>query len=340
MEELTESYSPKNVLFREEQIQQIQEVYADFQDGDSANRIAIGPTGSGKSVTIKKTLETLDRESYVYVSCADLRTSKKIFRKFSGCPDLSAAIEKFKGNRKIIILDEVNKISNLPEFFDDLNTFFRDTGCSFILITNKVTTRRKMPDDAKRTLWFEDIKFPPYNAVQIKEIILSRLQEAADNQKQIPAIHEDVIPYISALSSNEEYSMRFALKLLNQCIKREKYGHDEIKDIFGKIQTEEKLAWLESLLDNEKDLLRMMVRMTLEKQDNRMANDEILRSYQLFSKQRLSQVLSKFEDLDLIKSEITWEQGQKSKIISFQSEEDFNALVKFFEVNGHSLVAR
>lgn len=337
MEELSDSYSPKKILFRDEQIQKIQEVYEYFSKDGSSNKIIIGSTGSGKTATIKKTLQKLDSKSYSYLSCGDMQTSKKIFRKLANGLPFDLAIEKFKKEKKIIIFDEINKVRDITQFFDDMNTFFRETGCSFIVITNKVNIRRKMHDDAKRTLWFSDVKFPPYNSLQIKEILVQRIQEAKENAKAIPEIPEETIPYIAALASNEDYSMRLALKIFYNSIIKKEFSKEQIEKVFNEIQTRERLSWIDSLLQNEKNLLAFMISIILEKNENKIFNEELRSKFQTFSKQRLSQILSKFEDLDLIKSEIVWEAGLKNKVISFQSKEDIDALINYFESEGYPL---
>jgi archaeal cell division control protein 6 len=345
MKELSESYEPKTILFREEEIKEIKEIHEFFErDSSVKNKIVQGGTGSGKTTITKRIFRECNKDNdiSIFISCADLKTSKKVFKKiYSG--SFSEAIEKFRKEPKIMVFDEINKLNNIEEFFDDLNTFYRETGCPIVLITNRTDLTKKMKQDAYQTLHFSIVLFKPYNALQIKEILKNRIDEAKLSGNFQGDIPEDVIPYISALVGNDG-SLRDARDLLNTTISSKEFSQESIKKNYTKMQTNEAFSWIDSLNETEKAVLKEMISICLSHEtdegipDNVSYRELVLNFTKKYGRkpQRVSQIIKKFEEEFFIESKDNWlgRSGGKNKILKFSSESDFGLLIEKFYPDG------
>lgn len=346
MEELTEVYKPRKILFRDEEVNELKERIRFYKEKKIVTNIIIhGGSGSGKTTIINAITD--ETQDCLYLSCANTQSSKKIFRKLYNS-EFSKIIERFKQEPKIFIFDEINKIKDLTEFFDDINTFYRQVQSPIILITNRQDINKKMPDDARLTLFFEKIFFKSYNALQIKEILKERLKEARENGKIVPEIPEGAFSFISALAISQG-SIRLAFRLLNEAIESEKFSVEDIEKDFARIQREEVLCWIETLNETEKMVLKGLIEIPLSHQyDNKFINEveySELAKY-LFEKTpiktsaRLSQILWRFQYDDIvIKTKDIWlgRAGGKRKVISIISEEMFATLLGIFFPNYEDL---
>ena len=84
--ELTESFDPKKVLHRKEQIKIIDAVFKNFNKfGMASNLLIQGVTGSGKTTTVTKVMndntpETSNDNNILFSSGADTKTTFKTLR--------------------------------------------------------------------------------------------------------------------------------------------------------------------------------------------------------------------------------------------------------------------
>jgi Cdc6-like AAA superfamily ATPase len=342
MEELKELYQPKNILFRDEEISDISEKIKLYKDKRFVtNFIIYGGSGSGKTTIVQKIMEG-STSDFIYFSCANIQSSKRIFRRLYNA-EFSKIIEKFQREPKIIIFDEINKVRDLTEFFDDINTFYRKVQSPIILITNRQDINKKMPDDCRLTLFFEKVFLKSYSVTQIKQILESRLKEAEENRGcKVDILREDIegaINFISSLAHHQG-SIRLAFRLLNECVEMDNFSIEFLEKVFAKIQREELYSWFNTLNETEKVVIKGLVEIPLSKQSFGKIPLEIeyselaqylFKNTPIQSSSRLSQILWKFQyEYVIIKTRDEWlgRSGGKRKIISLVSSENFKTLLK------------
>ena len=350
IEELEQSHVPKYFVGRETEFQQIDNLLNDFfQNKEKKNILINGNTSQGKTLTIEKIKEKYS-DRIIFVSCAEAITPKKIFRKlYHG--DFSSTIsyfqERFKTEeKKVFIFDEVNKISNsnLIEFFDCLNTFFRGVQSPIIIITNKGKIEEGIPSDAWSYLRFNQIIFRPYYQTQIVNILKSRIQEARENQRKIPEISEDAILYLSGKVVRNGSDIRLAMFILDECIKTLDFSQEKINELVENSVKQETKFWFNSLNETEKTFLEGLCYIIFKKKINSVSFSEIC-SYvfdnsEIKTSGRISQLIHKFKfNIPLLKTQYSYlgMGGGKEVKISFNSQKDIENLLSLFDKSQKTL---
>lgn len=264
---LAKFYEPNVLLHRDEQIREIENVFEKFKEfGVGTNKILIGSSGTGKTAVIQSISKK--RDNCIYISAADEKTSCRILRK--ACPKDAKTINKvieflkteLKDNKKILIIDEINKVNRIWELFDDLNTIYRETQTPIILITNRRDLIDKMPDDAKNTLFFSRVEFLPYNAIQLKDIVKDRLRIMPKELTR--DIEEGVIEFVCAKAVQESGSARVALDIMRQCLLEQTFNQDYINNFVLKKQEADFEIYYRNLTGLEKLFIDTVVNYSLD----------------------------------------------------------------------------
>ena len=326
--ELTENYNPKEVIHREEQMQKIKDFFEIFKrDGFVAgNLIIMGVTGAGKTLVVNKIIE--EENNTLYVSGASIKTS---FKTLKALFDLKVntqerlihdAIESLKKQPRAIVIDEINKISDIVCLFDNLNTIYRATQCPMILITNKRTIFSDMPEDAKKTLFFEKIEFPSYDAIELFDILKNRLDITGTK------VPESAMRLICAISAREG-SARVMLSLASQCISKKDYSEDFILSLMKNMQEEDWIYFVKGLMDVEREFLNVLLELATKHKT--FSSSDIQKVMKDRSCARISQLITKFkEEYGVIKTEYKnlGRKGGRTRIIKFSSEDIYKRLDK------------
>lgn len=303
--ELTETYEPKKILHREEQMKTIASVFKNFRSfGMASNILVQGVTGSGKTtVTSKVIIENKNKDwsDVLFISGADTKTTFKTLRSLFdlNCSTieklLSDGISLLKKHPKIIVIDEVNKIKDSDNLFDNLNTIYRATQCPIIIITNKRTIIDNMPDDARLTLFFDKVEFPSYDSLEIKDIIQDRLK----NIEKI-SVPEEALAKICAYAGRQG-SARIALQIIMKCVLANDYSMDYIDKVAKSLEREDWKTFINGLTSSERRFLESMLFISDKKQFFRHSD---LTSYlKDLSPSRISQLVSSFEDYGILVTE-------------------------------------
>ena len=237
LREAMEDFKLDEIPFRAEQIGRVEEVFKNYKKFQVApNLILTGVTGSGKTFCLQKLLLRYPGE-HIFISASKKKRSNQILSLISGedirrvDTILEKTIERIKKEKKIIIIDELNKLEDLKTFFDDINTIYRETEVPIILITNNPLLIETMPEDARLTLFFEKVGFKPYDAHQLGEIcqrIVSRLPP-----ELIKGMGEATISLICARAAKSG-SARRAIDLLRKCILNQRFDESEIDSLIEK----------------------------------------------------------------------------------------------------------
>ncbi len=237
-EVLRSTYIPENLPHRKEQIASLTDIIGTALKGKApTNNLIYGEIGTGKTATVRyvsKKLEEITQTSncsLIYINCEIHDTQHRVFaylaRVFArpvpplGWPTYQVFSELKKGidaeDRFIVlILDEMDKIVtkgdealyNILSINSDLNK----AKVSVIGISNDLTFVELLDPRVKSSFGEKEIKFPPYNADQLKDILAERAVKAfADS-----ALDDAVIPLCVAFAAQRNGDAGRALELLRE----------------------------------------------------------------------------------------------------------------------------
>ena len=241
---LQTKYQPEDISYRDEQIKQIALVLAPVLRGErTSNLFLYGKTGTGKTLSIQhvknELLKRIKKDSECklrieYLNCklkkvsdTEYRILSEIIKKLgaevpaTGLPTQSV-YSKFieiidsKKQLVVLILDEIDqttkKISN--DFLYNLtrlNSELSQAQISIVGISNNLTFLDDIDPRVRSSLSEEEIVFPPYNALQLQEILRKRAEEVFREG----VIHDEgVIAKCAAFAAREHGDARRALDLL------------------------------------------------------------------------------------------------------------------------------
>ncbi len=240
---LQEAYTPDTIPHREEQISMIAQILAPALRGEKpSNLFVYGKTGTGKTLSIKYTsnqlLSVASKQDIplkiIYINCKLNRGADTEYRilaqlvkrgfnveiPYTGLPTDEVyniffnTLEK-SNNNVIIILDEVDQLvkkagDEILYSLTRLNTELKNSIISLIGISNDLLFTDELDPRIKSSLSEEEIVFPPYNAVQLQDILRDRATVAFKEN----VIGEGVIEKCAAYAAREHGDARRALELL------------------------------------------------------------------------------------------------------------------------------
>lgn len=331
--ELSDDYLPEEVLHRDKQIKEIKQIFRNFKKFEmGTNLVLFGVTGSGKTTIIRKVIQ--DEDNAIYVSGAEtqtpFKTIKAIFNLNIKTHEelLKKTIEKLKENPKILIIDEIDKIKSLNQLSNDLNTIYRKTMIPLIIITLRRNIIEQMPSDVRKTLLFEKIKLPSYNAMELKDILKYRLKLI---KRELPDFDAGTINYISAIAS-QQGSARILMNITLKCLQKNNFNQRFIEKIYKEMMKEDWVDFVNDINETEKGFLRLL----LEKCDyEKEIASEILQRKMQFSPARISQLINTFERYSAVISrhENLGRAGGRRRFVKFATKEIYNELDKMMGYN-------
>ncbi len=240
---LQANHKPSEILHRGDQIKQIASILAPVLRGEkTSNLFLYGKTGTGKTLSInyvhdelmKRMKKDTDfRLRVEYLNCklkkvadTEYRILSELIKKLGGeVPSTglptqavySKFIETIDDDKQLIvlILDEIDqtvkKISN--DFLYNLtrlNSELSKTQLCVVGISNNLTFLDELDPRVRSSLSEEEIVFPPYNALQLQEILKTRSNDAFKEN----VVQEGVIAKCAAFAAREHGDARRALDLL------------------------------------------------------------------------------------------------------------------------------
>lgn len=236
-------YQPEEIPHREKEIKQIALVLAPVLRGErTSNLFLYGKTGTGKTLSVKYVKDELLKRSkknndfklrIEYLNCklkkvsdTEYRILAELIKKLggsipsTGLPTQSVYnkfIEMLDSEKQLIvlILDEIDQ--TIKKISDDflynltrLNSELSQAQICIVGISNNLTFLDELDPRVRSSLSEEEIVFPPYNALQLQEILNKRANEAFKEN----IIQEGVIAKCAAFAAREHGDARRALDLL------------------------------------------------------------------------------------------------------------------------------
>ncbi|MBR9676941.1 ORC1-type DNA replication protein [Candidatus Woesearchaeota archaeon] len=239
---LQSSYIPENISHRDEQIEQIAKILApSLKTEKPSNLFVYGKTGTGKTLSIKHTTEKITEiagdnnipvEIY-YINCklkkvadTEYRLIAQLAREFgkeippTGLPtdevyNIFFNTVDSKERVVILILDEIDQLvkkagDEILYNLTRVNSELKKAQISIIGISNDLIFSDGLDPRVKSSLSEEEIIFPPYNALQIQNILRDRAKNAFKKE----VLEEGVLEKCAAYAAREHGDARRALELL------------------------------------------------------------------------------------------------------------------------------
>ena len=268
---ITPHFTPANLPFREKQISEISTVLASTLQGKKANNLFVyGKVGTGKTSTVKFvtgqceafSLQNNANAETMYVNCRThnskykvlLSTLRKLFPEenymgFSSAFVMEKLMDYCQKNSKhmIITLDEIDKVKDLDDLVYSLtrsNDELQAGSISIIGISNNVLFKERLDSRTKSALCEQEMVFPPYNAKELRQILLERTSLAFKDG----VVDEAAVNLASAIAARESGDARTAVMLLLRAGElAEKNNRLKISDldiVNAKKQVEEEIIFL------------------------------------------------------------------------------------------------
>lgn len=241
---LSPHYVPEELPFREGELGEITRTfYPSTQGQRPKNLFVYGKTGTGKTCTVRRVMETLGKNSgkaaITYINCriynSRYRIMQKILRQFIpeleksgfGLPFLYEKMVEImnKGMQLVVVLDEVDMVRDLDEMIYTLtrsNDEAKGGGISIIGISNKLSFKNALDARSKSSLYENEMIFAPYTAPQLQRILAQRAVLGIANG----VADESAINLAAAVAAQETGDARYALKLFEKAA--------EIAEVTGK----------------------------------------------------------------------------------------------------------
>jgi archaeal cell division control protein 6 len=236
-------YQPENIPFREEQIAQIAQILGPVLRGDRpSNLFLYGKTGTGKTLSIQKVKNELIKRvkqdsgfklRIEYLNCklkkiadTEYRILAELIDKMGGSVPATglptqAVYSKFvdivdqEKQLVVLVLDEIDQtVKKISSDFlynlTRLNSELSKSQISIIGISNDLTFLDELDPRVRSSLGEEEIVFPPYNALQLQDILKQRSEEAFKEK----VVQDGAIAKCAAFAAREHGDARRALDLL------------------------------------------------------------------------------------------------------------------------------
>ena len=236
------NYTPDTIPHRDEQVQQIAGILAPVLRMEKPSNVFLyGRTGTGKTVVSQYVADQLMKTArkkninlqIVYINCKMKRVADTEYRLLAQLANSFGAkvpatglptdeiyrlfLERIDDEEKmiILILDEIDQLVNktgdgILYNLTRINSELRKAQISFIGISNDLVFVDNLDPRVKSSLSEEELVFPPYNAVQLQDILKERVQLAFKKN----VIEDGVIEKCAAYAAREHGDARRALELI------------------------------------------------------------------------------------------------------------------------------
>ncbi len=239
---LLSSYTPGEVLFREDQLQEVANILAPaLRVEKPSNLFVYGKTGTGKTLSVKHVLNSMNQIALnnhiplknIYINCklkkiadTEYRLIAQIIKEFgqeippTGLPtdEVYNIFYKLLDEKKQVILLVLDEIDQLTKKVGDdmlynltrINSELKNSQICLIGISNNLIFVENLDPRVKSSLSEEELIFPPYNAIQIQDILRQRANKAFKEG----ALQVGVVEKCSAFAARDHGDARRAIDLL------------------------------------------------------------------------------------------------------------------------------
>ncbi len=254
---LQATYIPEEIRHRDSQVTQIANILSPALRMEKPSNIFIyGKTGTGKTLSVRYLAEQMltmaDNKKVplkiIYINCklkkvadTEYRLIAQLTREFgkeippTGLPTDEVYNIFFKTldeEKRIVllILDEIDQVvkkagDGLIYNLTRINSELKNAQTTIVGISNDLIFSNNIDPRVKSSLSEEEVIFPPYNAVQLQDILKERAAEAFKEE----VLGEGVLQKCAAYAAREHGDARRALELLRVAGElAERRGSDKI----------------------------------------------------------------------------------------------------------------
>lgn len=276
-EVLTEGWEPEDIVGRDNELGQIEEVLQQVIDAEAPiNSLLYGFSGTGKTACMEYKLAELEASAKnyddlnvetVYQNCDGLNSSYQVavalanqmlpeseqlpksglaqddvFERLFNQIDALGTESDDITDYVVIVLDEIDNVGSKDRIIYQLPRAkdmgrVEDVRLCAIGISNEIAYKEKLNADSESSFRQKDITFKKYTAGQLEKILWQRAEKAF----KPGAIDESAIRRSSAVAAKLGGDARYALDLLHKAgIKAKSNGDDVVSDSHVEIAQEEK----------------------------------------------------------------------------------------------------
>ncbi|MFO7872170.1 MAG: ORC1-type DNA replication protein [Candidatus Undinarchaeales archaeon] len=339
---LQDVYTPETVPHREDQIKQLASILVSALRGEKPSNVFVyGKTGTGKTLVSKyvaKELETRSKReqrklkaSYLNCKMEKVNTSYRLLAHFinelgedvpaTGLPT-DQVYKKFlktidsEGGVHILILDEIESLTDSNILYDltRINTELENATITIVGITNDLSFTDDLDSRIKSSLSEEELVFPPYNAIQLQDILSQRANTALENG----CLESGTIEKCAALAALEHGDARRALDLLRvACELAERESEDSVTirhvELAQKKLDIDRIVEVVKTLPKQSQIVLNSIIYLKDLNKEEVATGDVFEVYKNFCKQlgnspltqrRVSDLISELDMLGLINATI------------------------------------
>ncbi|MEM5792851.1 MAG: ORC1-type DNA replication protein [Candidatus Aenigmatarchaeota archaeon] len=344
---LNTHFKPETIPHRNEQINNLASILAPSLKGAKPSNIFIyGLPGTGKtlvSMYVGQELEKISNQGtnpvrVLYINCKMKKTADTEYRLVAeicklmgqeipatGLPTQQTynILYRVLDSREwviVIILDEIDALiqkmgDNFLYNFTRINQDLKKAKVSIIGITNDLSFIDILDPRIKSSLGEEEILFPPYNAIELQDILKQRAEVSF-----YPGVLDDaVIPKCAALAAQEHGDARRALDLLRvagEIAERNrdtKVTEEHVDAALEKIDYDRVIESVKSLPKQSKIVLYSIITLVEQQRENIQTGD-VYGIYENRCKEhglspltqrRVSDLISELDMLGIINAKIT-----------------------------------
>jgi len=343
---LSSNFTPETIQHRNEQINTLASILApSLKNARPSNIFIYGMTGTGKTLVSRYVGDELEKMSnqtenkvkIIYINCKMKKTADTEYR-------LVAELSRLLGQEVpitglpteqiyriffnlldskewivIVILDEIDHLvkkmgDDFLYNFTRINQDLKKAKVSIIGITNDLQFIDILDPRVKSSLGEEEILFPPYNALELQDILKQRVELGFHTNM----LSEEVIPKCAALAAQEHGDARRALDLLRvageigERENEEKITEKHVDLALEKIDYDRLMESVKSLPKQTKLLLWSIISLEEKNQENIQTGD-VYTVYEDFCKacaihpltqRRISDLLSELDMMGIINAKI------------------------------------
>src|SRR3989338_7824197 len=255
---LQSNYSPNTIPHRDEQIEAVASILAPALLGQKTSNLFIyGKTGSGKTLSVYHVANELSKRAaenkilrIEYINCklkkvadTEYRILAELIKKLGGSVPSTGLptdqvylkfldiLENSEGKLLILILDEIDQaVKKINDEFlynlTRLNSELNKKQIILVGISNDLRFLDMIDQRVRSSLSEEEIVFPPYNALQLQDILKKRAEDSFKEN----VVSDGVIAKCAAYAAREHGDARRALDLLRVAGElAERNAHSKIK---------------------------------------------------------------------------------------------------------------
>ncbi|MBS3088843.1 orc1/cdc6 family replication initiation protein [Candidatus Pacearchaeota archaeon] len=345
---LQSNYSPETILHRSKQIETMASILGPCLRGEKASNLFLyGKTGTGKTLSAKYLGERLEKKvkelgedylKFLYINCKLKKVSDTEYRIIAeligelggkvpatGLPTgdvYSKFVELIDVKKQVVVvvLDEIDQaVKKISDSFiynlTRINSELKNAQVSLIGISNSLTFMDNLDPRVRSSLGEEEIVFPPYNAIQLGDI----LKERCDHAFVEGSLEEGLIAKCAAYAAREHGDARRALDLLRvagEIAVREgksKVLEKHIDEANQKIERDKMLDVIEAEPAQFQLILYAIMELDGRKGFETIYTGDVFNKYQeictatkneILTQRRISELLGEFDMLGLINARV------------------------------------